>query len=269
MGTGDRCERPTCRDRVISEGEHGDSGGEREPERGAEPEQAQPAADEQAAGDDHHVGGHHRPVERRPPEVEGFDPFAAEHEERSDESDVRRIEDVAAAERGSRTSWQPGEGRRPRTGTTRGTSSSRRSSVPITRNSNAVLVASGTRSPARRTSSSAGTSRGDFDRSARHNVTHDLGDGHPESEPPDADEEDREDRHRQVDAWVVDVRRHVSVGALTELDRAGEGCVARAATDVVPGVTSCSRCDRPGVESADRDRDAHPVPLRRLHQLAN
>ena len=69
--------------------------------------------------------------------------------------------------------------------------------------------------------------RRQLDRGARRQRDDDLGDGDPEAEPPDADEQDREDHHRQVDAWVADARRHVPVRARPDPDGAGERGVAR------------------------------------------
>ena len=55
----------------------------------------------------------------------------------------------------------------------------------------------------------------------------DLGDDSRKPSQPMPMNEDREDHDRQVDARVVDARRHVSVRAVAESERAGEGCVAR------------------------------------------
>ena len=60
-------------------------------------EQLQAPRDQQAADDDHGVGREHPDVERRPPEVERLDARAAEDDERDDQADVRRVEDVRAA----------------------------------------------------------------------------------------------------------------------------------------------------------------------------
>ena len=64
---------------------------------GRQGEQMQPPRDQQAAADDHGVGRDHPGVQRRPPEVERLDARAAEHDERHDQPDVRRVEDVRAA----------------------------------------------------------------------------------------------------------------------------------------------------------------------------
>ena len=60
-------------------------------------EQLQPAGDQQPAADDRPRRPRSCRVERAPPEVERLDPGAAEHDERDDEADVRRVEHVRAA----------------------------------------------------------------------------------------------------------------------------------------------------------------------------
>ena len=97
VGPADGRERPVGDHAVARACEHSGARGQRQPERGRHGQQMQPTRDQQAAADDHDVGRDHRGVERRPPEVERLHPPAPEHEERHDQPDVRGVEDVGAA----------------------------------------------------------------------------------------------------------------------------------------------------------------------------
>ena len=82
---------------VPGGGEDADANRQRDPERRGEAEEPQPPRDQQAANADDRIRGEHRQVERRPPEVERFEARRAEDEERRDQPDVRRVEDVRSA----------------------------------------------------------------------------------------------------------------------------------------------------------------------------
>jgi hypothetical protein len=73
----------------------------------------EPPRDQRPADDDDQVGEDEPAVQRSPPEVERLDAFDAEDDERRDEADVRRVEDVRAAvlDHVLREQRQPGDDR--------------------------------------------------------------------------------------------------------------------------------------------------------------
>ena len=115
----DGAERPVRGHAVAGARQQADPRDERQPERRRQAEELQAPGDQQPAADDHRVGDDEPDVERAPPEVERLDPLAAEDEERDDEADVRRVEDVRAAVLDRRTSSGATGPRRPRRPTSR------------------------------------------------------------------------------------------------------------------------------------------------------
>ena len=93
----DRREGPARDHAVPGRGEHPDARRQSDPERCCGGEETEAGRDQQPADEDDGVGRDHSEVEGRPPEVERLCPCAAEHDERHDEPDVRRVEHVRAA----------------------------------------------------------------------------------------------------------------------------------------------------------------------------
>ena len=149
-------QRPPNGDRVIQCCQHSDTGGQRQPERDAHTDQAEPRTDVHAADEDHCIRGHHRPPQGCPPEVEWFDPLAPEDDEGEDEGDVGRIEDVPAAEADRHTSSTTRTPQRPRRSTSREASRGHRSRCRPPAGAARCCCRSATRLPATRASSCAG-----------------------------------------------------------------------------------------------------------------
>ena len=98
LPAGDRPEVPARRHLVAARREHGEARGEGEPEADRDLEQLQPAEDREPADGDEHERERERRAHRPPPEVERVGALRPEQQEAEDEAEVRRIEDVRAAE---------------------------------------------------------------------------------------------------------------------------------------------------------------------------
>ena len=93
----DRSEVPARGHRVIGDRDHGQPGGERDPEPHRDAQQADPPEDHEAVEhDDRQPEGDPR-EHRPPPEVQRLRPRLAEDEEARDERDVGRVEDMPPA----------------------------------------------------------------------------------------------------------------------------------------------------------------------------
>ena len=94
----DRPEVPAGRHRVAAGREHGQAGGERDPEADRDPQQMQAQQDREPAGDDDRDGEREPRRHRPPPELERVGQLGAEQEEAEHEAEVRGVEDVPPAE---------------------------------------------------------------------------------------------------------------------------------------------------------------------------
>ena len=205
VGAADRGERPTRRDGVPEGGEDGHAGRQRQPEGQAHAEQAQATADEQATGEDHRVRGDHRRTDRRPPEVERLHPLASEQDERADERDVRRVEDVPAADTHEVLGHQAGEP----DGDEQVPSVER--PVPTLLGPDHPEQQGGARRRLERAGrphepARPGQHVGRLGQAAGEDSQDDLRHRQAEPEPTGADRDDREDRDRQVDPGVANAR---------------------------------------------------------------
>ena len=97
---------------MAARGQHSDPGREREPEPDRDADEVQSPEDEEAARDDQPDGEDERGRQRPPPQRERIRPLRAEQQEAENEAEVRRVEDVPAANP-DEVLRQQGDGGRP------------------------------------------------------------------------------------------------------------------------------------------------------------
>ena len=178
----------------------------------------QPPGDQQAADDDDRVGGDHPDVQRRPPEVERFHARAAEHDERHDQTDVGRVEDVRAAvpddvlrqerEAGHDREHLPGVGVPRVVGRRPDDAEDQRDAAPGQHRAGG---------PHERPALAEG--QDDFDDRAGQDRRKDLRDRHVEVQPDLPEDVDRDDDRRDVQARIADVGQDQRVGAAADRQR--------------------------------------------------
>jgi hypothetical protein len=220
VGAADRLECPPCGHAVSGRGERPETERQRHPERRGQAEEQEPAGDQQPAADDHDVRDNQPDVERSPPEVERLHAGAAEDDEGEHQPDVRRVEDVRAAvaddvlgqERESRHAGEdvPGVRIPGLVGWRPDDPQDQRDAAPGQHRAGR---------PHERPALPEG--QDDLDDRAGQDGSEDLGDGDEEVQAQLAEDVDRDDDRRDVQARIANVRQNQRVGAAADGQRPG------------------------------------------------
>ncbi len=214
----DRAEVPARRHLVAGEGEDRDPDGEGRPEREGDAEEGETREDREAAGEDHDQRDQEPGRHRAPPEVQRFRLRYRKQQEADDEPDVRGVEDVVAPERddvlreqreGGGAGEDPPAPHRPPVAVERaGNTQHEGHAVPRQHRARGPKehVLPPHRDP-------------DLQRRAGQDCDQDLGDRNAEVEAHLSDHLQRDDRRREVEPRIADLRQQHRIGATANRQR--------------------------------------------------